>query len=199
MSKIKKTHDIFLSYPAELKKEAGTVTEKFEKAGLAVFAMPETTPGQDILQEMWQALAESWAVVALLKSKTISPAVAIEIGAAAAWQKPIYILTERKVRQDVAVDISMYEVFSISQIDEVVDLISRSLSPLNENQKDALKRAYQELGLPTDQLLMEPASIDRLNKMILKQSKLKLSGERIMQELLRLRKKGKLPRVRRTR
>ncbi len=199
MAKTKKTHDIFLSYPFDLGAQAETVAEAFEKAGLAVFAVPEVEPGQDVLQEMWQALAESWAVVALLKSKTLSPAVAIEIGAAAAWQKPIYLLTERKVRQDVAVDISMYEVFSISQIDEVVDLISRSLSPLNENQKDALKRAYQKLGVPTDQLLMEPASIDRLNKMILKQSKLKLSGERIMQELLRLRKKGKLPRVKRTR
>lgn len=199
MAKTKKTHDIFLSYPFGLGAQAETVAEAFEKAGLAVFAVPEAEPGQDVLQEMWQALAESWAVVALVKSKTISPAVAIEIGAAAAWQKPIYILTERKVRQDVAVDISKYEVFLISQIDEVVDLISRSLSPLNEKQKDALKRAYQELGLPTDQLLMEPASIDRLNKMIWTQSKLRLSGERMMQELLRLRKTGKLPRVRKTR
>ena len=199
MPKIKKTHDIFLSYPFDLNSQAKTVIDKFEKAGLAVFAIPEITPSQDILQQMWQALAESWAVVALLESETMTPSVAVEIGAAAAWNKPIYILTERKVLRFVDFDISRYGVYQISQIDKVIDLISKSLSPLNGKEKVALVKAYQELSIPTDQLLLEPTSIERLNKMIWQQSNLRLSGERVMQELLRLRKKGKLPKVRKIR
>lgn len=199
MAKTKKTHDIFLSYPFDLGAQAEKVAEAFEKAGLAVFAVPEAEPGQDVLQEMWQALAESWAVVALVKPKTMPPAVAVEIGAAAAWHKPIYILIDGEVSGSIPFDISQCSTFPISRIDTVLQLILKSRSPLNEEETEVLVKAYVEIGIPTDQLLMEPASMDRLNRMIWKQSELKLSGERMMQELLRLRKKGKLPRVRRTR
>ena len=195
MAKTKKTHDIFLSYPFDLSSKAKAVVGKFEQAGLVVFAVTEATPDQDILQEMWQALAESWAVVAVVKPKMMSPNVAVEIGAAAAWQKPVYILTTGEVTECIDVATPQYHVFPISEIDAVVHAIIKTLKPLDEKGKETLVKAYVEIGIPTDQLLREPAAIDRLNKIMWAKGKLKLSGERIMQELLRLRKKGKLPRA----
>lgn len=193
MSKIKKTYDVFLSYPSDLASQTKVIVKKFADAGLTAFNFSEIKPGHNIVEEIWQALAESWAVVALIKPGSMPPNVAVEIGAASAWQKPIYILTEGEGEFNVPLYFSKFEVFKTSEIGKVVQLISKSLSPLSDEERSALVKAYSKLRVPTDKLFMEPGSIERLKD----ESGVKISGERIMQELLRLRKQGKLPKVRR--
>jgi len=195
MPKLKRTHDVFLSYPVDLAGQAKVVRKKFADAGLIVFAPSEIEPGYNVGDEIWQALAESWAVVALIKPGIVSTSLGIEIGAASAWQKPIYILTAGTGEHHIPKLISHYRMFKISEIEKLVQMVSKDLNPLNEQEKQALVKAYRSLGIPTDKLLMQPAHIDRLNKMLWRNSRLRLSGERIMQELLRLRKRGKLPKL----
>jgi len=197
MRKLKRTHDVFLSYPFELANEAKVVRKKFADAGLMVFAPSEIEPGYNIAEEIWQALAESWAVVALIKPGTVSTCVAVEIGAASAWQKPIYILTIGKGEHHLPAYFSHYQMFKVSQIQKLIQVISKDLKPLTEQERQALVKAYHSLGIPTDKLLMQPVHIEQLNNILWRKSRLRLSGERIMQELLRLRKRGKLPRLRR--
>lgn len=193
MPKTKKTYDVFLSYPSDLASQAKFIVKKFADAGLIVFDFSEMKPSYNIIEEIWQALAESWAIVALIKPGIMPPSVAVEIGAASAWQKPIYILTEGEGKFNVPLYFSKFEVFKTSEIGKVVQLISKSLSPLSDEERLALVKAYSKLRVPTDKLFMEPGSIERLKD----ESGVKISGERIMQELLRLRKQGKLPKVRR--
>jgi hypothetical protein len=194
MPKLKRTHDVFLSYSADLASQAKVVKKKFDDSGLIVFAPSEIEPGYNIADEIWQALAESWAFVVIIKPGTPSMGVGMEIGAASAWQKPVYIL---KIGEgELSRMISHYPVFEASEIGKLIQLISKHRKPLTEQERQALVDAYCSLGIPTDKLLMQPAHIDRLNKMLWRKSHLRLSGERIMQELLRLRKGGKLPKVR---
>jgi hypothetical protein len=193
MPKTKKTYDVFLSYSSDLSSQAKVIVEKFADAGLTVFNLSEIKPSYNIVEETWQALAESWAVVALIKPGSMPPSVAVEIGAASAWQKPIYILTEGKGEYHVPFYFSRFEVFTTSEIGKVVQLISKGLNPLSDEERLALVEAYSKLGVPTDRLFREPGSIERLKN----ESGVRISGERIMQELLRLRKQGKLPKVRR--
>lgn len=197
MSRIKKTYDIFLSYSLDLGGQARVIAKKFADAGLTVFDLSEIGPHDNIVKETWQALAESWAVVVLIKPGTMPPSVAVEIGAASAWQKPVYILTEGRGEYHVPFCISKQEVFKISEIGKVVEMISDGLNPLSDEQKKALVNGYIKLRVPTDRLLMEPGSIESLKSTLWKESGIRISGERIMQELLRLRKRGKLPRVQR--
>jgi len=193
MPKTKKTYDVFLSYPSDLASQAKVIVKKFADAGLTVFDFSEIKPSYNIIEEMWQALAESWAIVALIKPGIMPPSVAVEIGAASAWQKPIYILTEGEGECHVPLYFSKFEVFKTSETGKVVQLISKSLNPLSDEERLALVKAYSKLRVPTDKLFVEPGSIERLKN----ESGVKISGERIMQELLRLRKQGKLPKVRR--
>lgn len=196
MSKISKTFDIFLSYSHDLTSQSKVIAKKFANNDFIVFDSSEIKPNQNLTAETWKALAESWAIVVLIKPGIMPPSVAVEIGAATAWHKPIYIITVEKDKNQLPLYLLNYRIFEISEIEEVIKRILKSLKPLNNSEREALVEAYQQLGLPTDQLLRHPPSIDLLYQMLSNKLHIELSNERIMQELLRLRKRGKLPRVR---
>jgi hypothetical protein len=172
------------------------VAAKLSEAGLAVFDISEIGPRYNIVEEMWQALAESWALVVLIKPGTIPPSVAVEIGAAAAWQKPIYIVTIAEGKYQLPASLSQYELVKSSEISKLVESISKGRKPLTDKDRDALKEAYSRVRIPTDQLLREPRYVQKLQHLLKKEYGLTISGERMMQELLRLRKSGRLPRTR---
>ncbi|MHC4742012.1 MAG: TIR domain-containing protein, partial [Planctomycetota bacterium] len=68
MPRIKKTYDVFLSHGSELAREARNIAKKLSDAGLTVFDASEIKPGYNVMEETWQALAESWAIVVLIES-----------------------------------------------------------------------------------------------------------------------------------
>ena len=197
MAKIKKIYDVFLSYSLDLQRKAEVVAKKFTDAGLTAFDLSELAPGHNVVEETWQALAESWALVVICRPSNIPPSVAVEIGAASAWQIPVYILIEAEGEHDLPLHLSKYETFKSSEIRKVVDLILKSKKPLSDEDREALAKAYVDMRIPTDRLLMEPGSIERLQNVLWKESGLRISGERMMQELIRLRKRGRLPRIQR--
>lgn len=196
MAKLSKTYDVFLSYSSDLRGEAKVVSKKFAEAGVAVFDTLDIGPAYNIAEEMWQALAESWALVVLIKPGNIPPSVAVEIGAASAWQKPIYIVTTAEGEYQLPTYISQYEIVKSSEISNLIELISKGRKPLTDKDRDVLKEAYFKLQIPTDQLLREPRHIRKLQQMLRSEYSLTISNERIMQELLRLRKSGRLLRLR---
>jgi hypothetical protein len=196
MLKIKKTYDVFLSYSSDLRGQAKVVATKLSKAGLAVFDISEVGPGYNVAEEMWQALAESWALVVLIKPEIIPPSVAVEIGAAAAWQKPIYIVGTAEGKYQLPASLSQYEFVGFSEISKLVESISKGRKPLTDKDRDALKEAYSRVHIPTDQLLREPIYVQKLQRMLRNEYGLTISSERMLQELLRLRKTGRLPRTR---
>ena len=197
MPRIKKTHDVFLSHGLELAGKAKAIAQEFCDAGLTVFDVSEVNPAYDVMEEMWQALAESWAVVVLMKTGTMPPFVAVEIGAASAWNKPVYVLMEGKGEYHLPLDISQHKVFKLSEVGKVIEAIRHGLKPMSEEQREILKEAYHTLGVPADRLFQEPNSIERLRRVLSKDAHTDVPGERIMQELLRLRKAGKLPKLQR--
>ncbi len=195
MPRIKKTYDIFLSYSSDLQSQAEIAAKKFADAGLAVFDLSELGPAHNVVEETWQALAESWALVVIVKPGATPPSVAVEIGAASAWQKPIYILLEGDGEYHLPAYFSKYETFMSSEIATVVDLVLKGKKPLSDEDRQALAEAYTGLRIPTERLFREPTSIERLKNVLWRESGIRISGERIMQELIRMRKRGKLPRI----
>lgn len=162
-----------------------------------VFDVRSIPGGGDVAEEMWQALAESWAVVVVIGPGIMPPSLAVEVGAASAWHKPVYVLTAGAGAYDLPVYIPRYEMSDISRVKQIVESISSTLRPLRDTARQALISGYCELGVPTDSLLRDPALIDRLRDFVKAETGVSLSGERIMQELLRLRKQAKLPRLQR--
>jgi len=83
-------------------------------------------------------------------------------------------------------------------VNDVVASIKRGLSSLTEDDRAVLAGIYCELGMPTDRLLADPAAIDTLAREFHAKCGKMVSGERLVRELLTLRKRGNLPRLRST-
>jgi hypothetical protein len=197
MAKLNKTYDVFLSYSLDLRKQARIVAAKLSEAGLAVFDISEIGPRYNLAEEMWQALAESWALIVLIKPGATPPSVAVDIGAAAAWQKPVYIVTTTVGKYQLPKYFSQYEIVHLSGISNLIKSISKGRKPLTDEDRNALKKAYLKLRIPTDQLIREPRYVQKLQQMLRNEYRITISNERMMQELLRLRKSGRLARLRR--
>ena len=193
MQKNSDTYDIFLIYDHRDIASARSVTENFRSHGLSVFFDGDTLViDQRNEDRVWEAMAESKALVALLPEDVGSSWMAFELGAAKAWNKPTYAIATSPLIYGVPTSLANVRLFSLEQIDDVIRSIANSAEPIVENDAKYLREAYAKIGLPVDQLLMQPAQLALLVKQFNQNTGRSLSGEQIMSHLLRLRKKGGL-------
>src|ERR1041385_8708861 len=88
-----KTYDVFISHGASDNAVAKEIADGFESAGVATFHAGTADGDEDIGQAIWDALAESRAIIVIISPETPPHAMGlVEIGAAAAWNKPIVII-----------------------------------------------------------------------------------------------------------
>jgi len=190
------SYDVFLSYSLAEKPVAEFVERALREAGLDVFDLARVEPGSSVQDVLWQAMAESAALVVVIpRERAPASNTAVELGAAMAWHKPIYVVYSGRGNVRLPAYLSEYHAYPLTRIDDVAQSIRRSLHELSEEELAVLRDVYSELGIPADRLLSEPASLDRLARMFNARSNVRFTGERLVQELLRLRKAGLLPRL----
>jgi len=190
------TYDVFLSYSFTEASTANLVERALTQAGLDVFTPSKVQPTEDLEDSLWRALAESAAVVVILSpDRAPGSSTAVELGAAIAWHKPIYIVHGEARSARLPSYLSSFPAYPISRIDDVVQSVMRTLEPLSEEDRSALCDIYTELGIPTDALLRQPAAIETLAREFYSRRRKQISGERLVQELIRLRKRGGLPKL----
>lgn len=196
MAKRREIYDVFLTYDNDLRSRAKKVSHTLRQEGISVFNASEMNLcGKELISELWDALAGCRAIVVLLKhTKDLPPSLAVEIGAAAAWEKPVFILIRGGTTYHLPLLLSGHKTFSMSEVGNVVKEIKK-LGKSTKINVDALKQAYIEIGAPTDVLLRSNILRRRLVRKLRDKYRIGLDAEIIMQELLRLRKRGKLPRL----
>jgi len=191
------TYDVFLSYSLPEGRTAELVERALVEAGLDVFNVAKVEPGESLQDVLWRALAESAALVAILPSQSpVASSVAVELGAFIAWHKPIYIVHSATGHVKLPSYLTEFPAYPISRVDDVVQSIKRGPQPLSAQEREILFHVYLELGIPADRLLTDPASVEKLAREFQDRSGTPVPGERLAQELLRLRKRGSLPRLR---
>lgn len=191
-------YDVFLSYSAADAVIARSVVKSLTASGLQVFELSRAEVGRDVQKTIVQAIAESAALIAIVTPESSrNPNVAVEVGAAWAWTKPIYVLATDEVHAPFGAVLGAARVYRLSDIDDVILEIKRSRRPLSAPDRDALIDAFQALGVSVDVLISQPAMITRLAELFNADRGGRVAGEQLVQELLRLRKQGKLPRRRR--
>jgi hypothetical protein len=140
-------------------------------------------------------LVESQALVVLLTPNSANSAnVAVEIGAAMAWQKPIYVLLDR-VPPDRFPHLEPYRTFPLRDIDKLVRTLRRAGPSLSGAEREALKDVYRDLDTPMDLLLEDTESLEKLTDEFNRRTHAGLAGEDLARELLRLQKSSGLPRL----
>lgn len=118
---------------------------------------------------------------------------AFELGAAKGWNKPIYGVTTQASLRNLPAALNNIQVFPRSRVEEVPELIARNLEPLSEDEIDRLITAYFQVGVPSDQLAVQPKHLMKLVKLFNRSGDRQIAGEQLLSFLLRLRKSRRLP------
>jgi TIR domain len=190
-------YDVFLSHAAIDAAVAGMVKHRLAGAGFSVFSAGDIKAGSDFAKELRQALRESQALIALLtRSHLRSDWLAVEVGAAMAWNTPIYVLRDGITAEDVPAYLRHYPSGPVAVLPEFIEAIRRHAQPLTERERNALVEAYQRIGVPVDQLITDTAAGDELASEFQQVTQVQVPPLSLVRELLRLRKRGELPRLR---
>src|SRR5207248_2434858 len=109
--------------------------------------------------------------------------------------KPIFVLLNGPSSTRLPAALAAYPIYPMGRLEEVIRAIRSSFEPLTEQERAVLADIYQELGVPADQLSHASTALRALASQFNKTVRKQFSGERLLSEILRMRKKGQLPRL----
>jgi hypothetical protein len=155
-----------------------------------LFALPNASDA------LWEALAESRAVLLILSPPGSDAWMHIEIGAARAWNKPVYaIVTDpSSVRPSAAM--SGIGLYTVARLQEVIRAIQSSVHRFTDHELDLLTKLYAKMEISVDELALDMDQREELVRRFKRGTGKAVPGEHLLSELLRLRKQGKLVRKR---
>jgi hypothetical protein len=191
------TVGVFLSYAARDSWIADIVRRELSDSGFAVFdASQRIPPGSNFGDVLRAELAESDAVLVIAQQGGLLPSsVAFEVGAASAWHKPVFVVTDKPGTLDLPSFLQSHRVFPLARLDELARTLKDAAEPLSDHEIAALIDAYQSFAVPVDQLIGDPTRLHSFSGEFNKRIERPQSDARLMQNLLRLRKRGVLPKL----
>src|SRR5947207_2098220 len=131
-----KTYDVFISHVAADSNVARAIADGLASVGLEAFRDANGEPGANLSEAIWDALAESRAFIALISPDTPTSATAmVELGAAAAWNKPIFLLLNGPSSARLPKALAIYPVYPLSRLEEVIQAIRSGFEPLTEEER----------------------------------------------------------------
>jgi hypothetical protein len=86
-----------------------------------------------------------------------------------------------------------HPIYPKNRLDEVLFQIRRTLDAMTDHDRQVLLEVYQEQALPVDELNQSPDDLQHFEETFQKRAHKHFAGTRLLSELLRLRKQGKLP------
>jgi hypothetical protein len=190
-----RTCDVFISHAAPDATLAQTIAQAFRASGLDAVTPSDIRQAEQPSDRLWDALAESRAVVVIVPVAGPTPAMGIEMGAAAAWNKLVVgIVTDEGAAHRPA-NLPEMRLFTAGRIDDVIRLVEQSGKQLSSSDIVELKSLYAEMATPVDRYVLETPMLTELTKRFRKRTRNPASGEHLLSELLRLRKQGLLSRT----
>ncbi|MBI1918830.1 MAG: toll/interleukin-1 receptor domain-containing protein [Planctomycetes bacterium] len=191
-----KVSDVFLAHAATDSPLAREVANACRAEGLEVFTTAELSLGVDVGDAVWDALAECRALIVLLSPSEVTSSMWIEIGAAQAWNKPIFVIVTDPSMVRLPPALTGFPLYSPGRTEEVVRAIKQSGQQLSDEDRSLLARLYAEIDESVDELVLKPGPLNGLVKRFRSRSGKKVSGESLLSELLRMRKQGVLTKKR---
>lgn len=187
-------YDVFIAYDHRDAAAAKAVADVLRARGLTVFYdAQEIAAGTNLEDAIWEAMADSHALVAVLPEEVGSSWLAFELGAAKAWNKPIYAVSEYSTHPKLPAALREIQILPTSRADEIALSIASTTNPLTEDEIKHLSDAYVATGVTVDQLMMQPQQLANLVKHFNRKCGRQMAGEQVMWHMLRLRKQRRLP------
>lgn len=188
--------DVFISHSAADVQLAEEISNLCMVNGLTAFRATESVArrGEDWVDVLWEALSESRAVIAILPPFGPTPSMAVEIGAARAWNKPLFGVLTDPTQKPKPISLEGMHFYTASRIEDVITAIKLSREAFSDDDRAVLANLYANSHVNVDQLALDPINLQRLVKRFARSTGKIVSGEQLLSELLRLRKQGKLSR-----
>jgi hypothetical protein len=128
------TPDVYLSCATSDLARADAVARQLTDAGLAVRRVSELDWQQavaaDRVETVWAALRHSPALVVLgTRAHIRSPVLTLEVGAALAGRKPIYVLVEPDAADDLPSYLQRQHVLPLSELGRLAALLANGAPP----------------------------------------------------------------------
>lgn len=188
--------DVFLSYSVADREAATVVAHALSGGGLRT-SLSDPPEGANWQDAIWRSLAECDAFVMIVNlERPHASSTFVELGAAVAWHKPAFAVLASETHLPMPNYLRELPLFPLTRLDDLVFAIRRSVDSFTEKDRRSLIASYAHLGVPTDQLLQNPSAVEELAAEFAQHSSRRVSGERLVNELLRLRKSGNLPSLR---
>jgi hypothetical protein len=195
MSRNDKTCDVFISHSSRDAEVAKEIAAVCRANGLEAFSATDVPPTADLADAIWEALVESRALLAIVSPTVETAYLAFEVGAASAWNKPIFTIVTDPTSAHLPAVLAGTPVFPLGRIDDAIKSIKLSGEPLSDEDRSHLAKVYYDVGVPVDQLTFDSAHSDELVRRYNVGRGKVVSEERLLAELLRMRKQGKLARL----
>jgi hypothetical protein len=192
MAKRNSTVDVFISHSRRDAAISADLARVLRSYGLTVFTDAEVVGGKSVEDATWEAMSESQALVAVIPESDPSGWIAFELGAAKAWNKPIYAVASNPAAARLPVGLEGTVVYPPSRIEEIAQEIKKSSGLLSESDQAILVEEYHRIGVPVDQLLIQPKQLSTLSTQFKRRAKRNVASEELLRTLLRLRKRGTL-------
>ena len=192
MAELSKTYDVFISHSAKDSALALEIANACRESGLEAVTNTELLPGENVSDAIWDAVAESRALLTIVSPTGPTASMAIEIGAARAWNKPIYAVVTDPSSTRIAPALTGVPLYTPGRIQDVITSIRASIEKFSDQDRGVLTELYSELEVSADQLALDPRQLGLLVKKFEKRTGRVVEGERLLSELLRLRKQGVL-------
>ncbi|HEV7225667.1 MAG TPA: toll/interleukin-1 receptor domain-containing protein [Pirellulales bacterium] len=189
-----KTYDIFISHGAADSKAAADLAAVLRANDLEPFTGDEVGAGENFTDLMWEALAESKALLAILSRSELSSSMAFEIGAAQAWSKPIYAIVADPSSVRLPASLAHVRHIAPGGIEEVIYDLKHSADVLTAEDQRVLAEAYSESGVSVDAFALDHQQLRKLTEKFNRKTGKIVTGERLLFEMLRMRKRGILQR-----
>jgi hypothetical protein len=191
MAKRNRLCDVFIANSPGDATLATAIANTCHASGLEAITNAELPPELETSNALWEALAECRALIVILPPSGPTASMWIEIGAVRAWNKPIFgVSTDPSTRLPSALsDIRFYVT---TRIDELINAIKSADRDLSEADASVLAEVYEEIGKSVDQLILEPKLRQRLVRRFTARSRKAVTEERLLSELLRMRKQRRL-------
>jgi hypothetical protein len=190
-------YDVVLSHARVDEPIASAVCRHLEGTGLRVFMAGGLGEDARSASEVRRAIQESVSLVVLLTpTHARSDSVGIEVGAAWMWSTPIYLLLSDLPASAVPGYLRRYPSWPVWEgLDDVAEEVRKHAKPLTDRDRDTLAEVYREVGVSVDHLIADPSAGDRLAGLFAERADRPVQQPRLLRELLRIRKSGKLPKV----
>src|SRR3954468_14285010 len=127
MVNVSKTYDVFISHSAGDAKLAMKVAKACREVGIEAVTSREVLPTADTSDALWEALAESRALLTILSPSGPTASMGIEIGATRAWNKPIYAIVTDPSLTRLPVALTGIDLFTTGRVSDVIKAIKSSV------------------------------------------------------------------------